>query len=56
MYIAFYTTNVFWLFKEVLFINNLQIGRFEPSHVWTVATEFQGYLITPFLVKWMYRS
>ena len=39
-YYLFRDPKALWHLKDLLFINNTQIGRFEPSHVWTVATEF----------------
>ena len=45
-----------WTWKDLLFINNLEIGKLELGHTWSIAVEFQFYLISPFIVKLMYKS
>jgi peptidoglycan/LPS O-acetylase OafA/YrhL len=42
----------FWLTTMTFICNYLGYG----SHLWSVAVEFQMYLLSPFYVKWIYKN
>ena len=42
-------------FTPLIFANNLFYLKTGPSHLWSVAVEFQFYFISPFVVWFMYR-
>ena len=48
--------NGIWKLKDLVFLSNFDFGYFHASQIWSVAVEFQFYFVSPFIIKWMYRS